>query len=88
MKRSSILIPALVIAGLAIVYLRGKSAAAGTLASTRLTPGMVNGASATPSSINITGLVPITAPPLATITAPANPNSFWAGVQNFLNPGG
>ena len=88
MKKSSILIPALVIAGLAIIYLRGKSAAAGTLASTRLTPGTVNGASATPSSINITGLVPFTAPPLATITTPANPNSFWAGVQNFLTPGG
>lgn len=96
MKRSS-LIPLLVIAGVGgyLLYKHFKSSVSASaslpagqtgITTTPFTLPWQTGASLTP--INTASLsAPIPSSNLTPLTAPTNPNSFWAGVQNFLNPG-
>ena len=87
MKKSS-LIPLLVIAGVGGYLLYKKRGAGSSLAPTSFTSPNVPITQLSP--ISTAGMIPISSTPFTALlppTAPNNATGFWAGVQNFLNPG-
>ena len=89
--RKSSLIPILVIAAVGgyLLYKKmGAGSAGSTLAPMALTSANVPVTQLSP--ISTAGMTPISAANFGTLTPPTAPGSnagFWAGVQNFLNPG-
>ena len=84
MKKSSIIIPVMVIAGVGLyLYMKHRQSAGvqPTGAPSTGTPTIAL------SPISTAGMIPLQPANLSPLAAPTQGGGFWQGVMNFLNPG-